>query len=151
MGPDVRLWDTEHSEKLHQSTVKEAHRRSSKRFDGKQMSMALKYKEVQVITKYKKMVTSSPLPDTKEDVKGDVRVFEAADTFSSNSMIYDTKTKMWKVSTEDQLLHYHPLLTPQLLHKQIRRLQQRYKVQSSVPPKRHITVFQFKHQFKPVI
>jgi hypothetical protein len=129
LGPDVRLWDTEHSEKLHQATVKEAHRRSSKRFDGKQMSMALKYKEVQVITKYKKMVTSSLVPDTKEDVKGDVRVFEAADTFSSNSLMFDTKTKMWKVSTEDQLLYYHPLLTPQLLDKQIRTLQQRYKVQ----------------------
>jgi hypothetical protein len=129
LGPDVRLWDTEHSEKLHQTAVKEAHRRSSKRFDGKQMSMALKYKEVQIITKYKKMVKGTKLNDTNEDVKRDVRVFEAADTFSSNSMIYDTKTNMWKVSTEDHLLHFHPLLTPKLLHKHIRRLPQRYRDQ----------------------
>ena len=32
LGPDVRLWDTEHSEKLHQPAVKEAHRKSSKRY-----------------------------------------------------------------------------------------------------------------------
>ena len=128
LGPDVRIWDTEHSEKLHQKSVKEAHRRSSKRFDGKQMSMALKYKEVQIITKYKKMVEGVNIKDTIEDVKGDVRVFEAADTFASNSLHYDSSSKRWTVSQMDQLFHFHPLLTPNKLHEHVKKLQDQYSV-----------------------
>ena len=128
LGPDVRLWDTEHSEKLHQKSVKEAHRRSSKRFDGKQMSMALKYKEVQIITKYKRMVEGEMGKDVVENVKGDVRMFEAADNFASNALIYDSMSKMWSVSQQDQLCHYHPLLTPRKLHQHIKKLQDQFSV-----------------------
>ena len=108
LGPDVRLWDTEHSEKLHQPAVKEAHRRSSKRFDGKQMSMALKYKEVKIIKKYQKMVQGLQTDTSEESVEVDVRVFEAADTFSSNAISYDSNKKRWTVSPQDQLLHFNP-------------------------------------------
>ena len=128
LGPDVRLWDTEHSEKLHQPAVKEAHRRSSKRFDGKQMSMALKYKEVEIIKKYQKMVQGLNMDTSEESVEVDVRVFEAADTFSSNALIYDSTKKIWTVSPQDQLLHFSHLLTQRKLHVLIDRLQQEYSI-----------------------
>jgi len=131
LGPDVRLWDTEHSEKLHQPAVKEAHRRSSKRFDGKQMSMALKYKEVEIIKKYQKMVQGMQMNKSEESIEVDVRVFEAEDTFSSNAIIYDANKKIWTVSPQDQLLHFNPSLTQHKLHEFINRLQQEYSIRYS--------------------
>ena len=126
LGPDVRLWDTEHSEKLHQPAVKEAHRKSSKRYDGKQMSMALKYKEVDIIKKYKGMITKHPRKLMEDEVRGDIRIFEASDSFSSNSVRFDTNRKEWRISGSDELLHFHPLLTPALLHKHIDVLYHQY-------------------------
>ena len=126
LGPDVRLWDTEHSEKLHQPAVKEAHRKSSKRFDGKQMSMALKYKEVDIIKKYKAMVHKETKEEKAESIFEDERVYEASDTFSSNSIIYDTNSRKWTISPNEELLHFHPLLTPELLHEHIGGLHKQY-------------------------
>jgi hypothetical protein len=136
LGPDIRLWDTEHSEKLHQPAVKEAHRKSSKRYDGKQMSMALKYKEVDIIKKYKAMITKDPQKLVEDKVRGDDRIFEASDSFSSNSIRFDTARQVWRISSTDELLHFHPLLTTALLHKHIGGLYNQYS-------KRYDGIFDF--------
>jgi hypothetical protein len=95
-------------------SVKEAHRRSSRRHEGKQTSMSLKFKEVEVIDKYATMTHDNKKCEDLLRKKGE-RLIRAPEQFNSNELEWNYSTQTWCFKEDLEALHYHPLLEREVL------------------------------------
>jgi hypothetical protein len=117
-GVDIRIFDTESSEKLHQFSVVIPHRKGSKRIAGKQRNMLRYYKRGLFIDKFGKSEqkeVGKPLR-FDEDIG---RAFTALGSYKYNQLFYDDIQKRWSFMPGLSEFYFHPFMTTKQLASSI--------------------------------
>ena len=76
--------------------------------------MSLKYKEVEVISKFASM-TNPPSPSKESIRQIGERHIRAPEQFNSNELKWDETKKSWVFEADIQGFYFHPLLTSELV------------------------------------
>ena len=117
-GVDIRIFDTESSEKLHQTSVVIPHRKGSKRIAGKQRNMLRYFKRGLFIEKFGK----SEQKETGKTLTFDEdigRAFSALGSYKYNQLVFDDCRKRWSFMPGLSEYYFHPLMTTKQLASSI--------------------------------
>ena len=125
-GVDIRIFDTELSEKLHQVSVVTPHRNGSKRIAGKQRNMLRYYKRGLFIEKFGTSEQKDG-PKTLEFQEDIGRSFFALGRYKYNQLIYDNKCRRWSIQSDISEFYFHPLMTTKQLHATCQSIQLVYE------------------------
>jgi hypothetical protein len=122
-GVDIRIFDTESSEKLHQTSVVIPHRNGNKRIAGKQRNMLRHFKRGLFIDKFGKSEDSPKVLEFEED---QTRSFLALGRYKFNMLVFDYSKQGWTFQADITEFYFHPYMTMKQLASTIQDIQSDY-------------------------
>jgi len=138
-GADIRIFDTEASEKLHQLSVVRSHKVGSRRNAGKQRNMLRVFKRAKTIEKFEMYTNLRSGEDddiSAGEDKEEERVFNALSSFRSNKLIIINGD--WGLNPEDSDFFFHPIISLDNLHNSIKTIKGIFGIEDNTSYEFHL-------------